>query len=160
MVAAHRSSFSNISFEILAITIVWRRTLIEGLVLSSKCSWINWRNAIKSWRSLPFVLDYQREGLVYWWNMLFYKDLSLDLLIAIIQSIKELHDWVLMIKMCYLIIHTTSAFTTSTTWQRPEIQQLIPSSLKISEKACHCRIPLHCSGDLLLKLRNSWSIGL
>ena len=47
-VAAHKFSFSNISFEILAIIVVWRRTLIEGLVLNNKCSWINWRGAFKS----------------------------------------------------------------------------------------------------------------
>ena len=159
-VAAHRSSFANIALEILAITIVWKRPLIESLVLNNKCSWFNRSSTIKGWRPLPFLLNHQWESLIYWWNRFHHKDLSLDLWIAIIQSIEILHDWILMIKMCNLIIYSTSAFTTWTTWQRLEVHQLIPSSLKISEKACHCRIPLHCSGDLLLKLRNSWSIGL
>ena len=159
-VTAYRSSFANVALEILAITVVWRRTLIKKLVLNSKCSWSNRRSAINGWRPLPFFLDHQWESLIYWWNRLHHKDLSLDLWIAIIQTIKKLHDWILMIKMCNLIIYSTSAFITWTTWQRPEIQQLILSKLKISEKGCHCRIFLHYSGDLLLELRNSWSIGL
>ena len=159
-VAAYRSSFTNIALEILAIIVVWRRTLIESLVLNSKCSWSNKRKAIRGWRPLPFFLDHQWESLIYWWNRLHHKDLSLHLWIAIIQSIEKLHDWILMIKMCNLIIYSTSAFTKWPTWQRPEIQQVIPSSLKIKEKGCHRRIFLHYRGDLLLELRNSWSIGL
>ena len=134
-VASHRSSFTNIALEILAITVVWRRTMIESLVLNSKGSWFNRSSTIKGWRPLPFLLDYQLESLIYWWNRFHHKDLSLDLWIAIIQSIEKLHDWILMIKMCNLITYSTSAFTTWTTWQRPEIQQLISGSLKINEKS-------------------------
>ena len=110
--------------------------------------------------SLFLFLNDQRKSFIKRRKGLHHQDLSSDLWIDIIQSMEELHQRILMLKRCNFVIDSTGTFTTSTTWQRPEIQQLIPSYLKTSKEACCCWISFHNCGYLLLKLRNSWSISL
>ena len=101
-VAAHRPSFPSVSLIILAIITRKTKTLIKSLILDSKGSRFNWRTYIESQRSLSFFLNHQWKSLIYRRNRLHHKDLSSDLRIGIIQSIKKQHDWILMLKIADL----------------------------------------------------------
>ena len=102
----------HIAFEVLARIACKTRAMSKALIFNCKSSCFNWWAQIETQGSLSLFLNHQRKSLIYWRNRFHHENLSLQLRINIIQSIEELHQWILMLKSGDLIIHTTSAFST------------------------------------------------